>query len=378
MIENKDTEIIESYYKPSELVGIVAAWLARQNEAGKVVMVQGVYLQRNNNLNWAACYDGLRDADSGEEITIKIGRELRKELSNGSLVTLGGLLNRSVNDKGMIQLMLNVTRVAKQEAAPMSEAEAQRVEVVRLKQQRGFKNVDNILETCLYKGERPRVLLMLASSSITKADFDSAINAAKADIDFEEQRVSFSKSAELCEALEAADACGLYDAIALVRGGGIANDMMSNMDVLKVVAGMKTPTIAAVGHAEERLPVKEIVDMEAATPTGLGQYFSELCERVAAAKSQSKAVLVEQVRKQFAEQITSLEKRVSEQDKAQREERAAWAAQQKNDAEAMADMKGKVKWMAGKMKEQKRKIVWLSVGMILLGLILVSVVVGRG
>ena len=29
----------------------------------------------------------------------------------------------------------------------------------------------------------------------------------------------------------------------------------------------------------------------------------------------------------------------------------------------MADMKGKVKWMATKMNEQKRKIIWLSVGL---------------
>ena len=31
--------------------------------------------------------------------------------------------------------------------------------------------------------------------------------------------------------------------------------------------------------------------------------------------------------------------------------------------EEMADMKGKVKWMATKMNEQKRKIIWLSVGL---------------
>ena len=29
----------------------------------------------------------------------------------------------------------------------------------------------------------------------------------------------------------------------------------------------------------------------------------------------------------------------------------------------MADMKGKVKWMATKLNEQKRKIIWLSVGL---------------
>ena len=144
---------------------------------------------------------------------------------------------------------------------------------------------------------------------------------------------------------------------------------------------MQTATISAIGHADERLTFKEVVDKEVATPTSLGQYFSELCERVASEKAKSKAVLVEQVRKQFAEQITSLEKRVSEQDKAHREERAAYQkqldeqakasrderaaliAQQGKNADELAEMRNKVKWMAGKMNEQKRKIVWLAVGL---------------
>ena len=32
--------------------------------------------------------------------------------------------------------------------------------------------------------------------------------------------------------------------------------------------------------------------------------------------------------------------------------------------EEMADMRGKVKWMATKLNEQKRKIIWLSVGLV--------------
>ena len=37
----------------------------------------------------------------------------------------------------------------------------------------------------------------------------------------------------------------------------------------------------------------------------------------------------------------------------------------KHPYEEMADMKGKVKWMATKLNEQKRKIIWLSIGLVL-------------
>ena len=375
MVEGKNDIISkEACFKPSEVIGIVSATLLKQSEAAKVMYVEGIYQQRNSNPNWASAYDGLRDADSGEEITIKIGRELRKDLSNGSLVVVGGMLNRSVNDRGLIQLMLNVTRVVSQKEAERSEADEQRLAALRSKQRKGYKNVENALQQCLLREQRPKVALVMATTSITMADFDSAINAARAAVDFTEERANFANSVELCETLRRMDGAG-YDVVAIVRGGGSGIEKLDEVAVLEAIAGMNTPTISAVGHAEERLTFKEVADKEVATPTALGQFFSELCERVASEKEQSKAVLVEQVRKQFAEQITSLEKRLSEQDKANREERKALIDQQNKNAEEVSDMRNKVKWMAEKMNEQKKKVIGLSiaVGMLVVALIVISI-----
>ena len=82
-------------------------------------------------------------------------------------------------------------------------------------------------------------------------------------------------------------------------------------------------------------------------------------------KAKSKALLVHQVSKQYADQIASLEKRITKQEKDFKEERAGYVEREKRVVEEMADMKGKVKWMANKLNEQKRKIIWLSVGLVL-------------
>lgn len=377
MGENKD---IQAAFKPSEIIGIVSATLLKQSEAAQVVYVEGIFQARQSDPKWTACYGSLRDANSGEEISVKMSRDLRSELDNGKLVTLGGLLSRSVNEKGFIQLVLNVTRIVGQKEAERSEADEKRLAALRKKQQRGYKNLEAALEQCLLRDERPKVAMVMAAASITMTDFNRAIHAAKANVDFQEFRANFANSDELCETLRRCDGSG-FDAVAIVRGGGSGIEKLDEIAVLEAVADMQTATISAIGHADERLTFKEVVDKEVATPTSLGQYFSELCERVASEKAKSKAVLVEQVRKQFAEQITSLEKRVSEQDKAHREERAAYQkqldeqakasrderaaliAQQGKNADELAEMRNKVKWMAGKMNEQKRKIVWLAVGL---------------
>lgn len=65
---------------------------------------------------------------------------------------------------------------------------------------------------------------------------------------------------------------------------------MDDLSVLDAIANLKTPVIAAIGHVEEKLFIKQLVDKAAPTPNGLGQYFSEMVEKV----SEKKANLVPQ------------------------------------------------------------------------------------
>ena len=81
-------------------------------------------------------------------------------------MTLGGLLSRSVNEKGFIQLVLNVTRIVGQKEAERSEADEKRLAALRKKQQRGYKNLEAALEQCLLRDERPKVAMVMAAPSM--------------------------------------------------------------------------------------------------------------------------------------------------------------------------------------------------------------------
>jgi hypothetical protein len=80
-------------------------------------------------------------------------------------------------------------------------------------------------------------------------------------------------------------------------------------------------------------------------------------------KAKSKAILVQQVSKQYAEQIANLEKRLTKQENDFKEERAGYVEREKRNVEEMANMKGKVDLMGNKLKERKRTIVWLAIGL---------------
>ena len=63
---------------------------------------------------------------------------------------------------------------------------------------------------------------------------------------------------------------------------------MDDLKVLAAIIELKTPIIGAIGHVEEKLFIKQLVDKCAPTPNGLGQYFSEMVESANEKKTHSR------------------------------------------------------------------------------------------
>lgn len=299
-------------YKPSELLGIFTAYISQTDVNRKVIYLRGIYLKNpKHDPRWNSRYDTLRDEDTQTEITLQIPQRLCENLKDGNLVQVGGVLGRRAQNNCHIQLMLVVSRIEVVQEQAIDESEIKRMELRHKKASVGFKNVDSLLEQLLYTDQRPQVALVFAQSSITMSDFEAGINAAKSAIDFTERRVNFSNSQELVRTLQALDEFD-FSVIALVRGGGGGIEKLDDLDVLETMVNLKTPTIAAIGHVEEKLFIKQLVDKCAPTPNGLGQYFSEMVESVSEKKTKSRAVLTEQIKKQFKDQLEAGKKQNKE------------------------------------------------------------------
>ncbi len=299
-------------YKPSELLGMFTSYLSRLDASSKVIFLRGIYLKNpKHDPRWTYRYDTLRDEDNQTEITLQMTQNQCDNLKDGNLVTVGGVLGRRVQSNSNIQLMLVVSRIEVVQEQVIDEEEIKRTELRRKKAVIGFKNVDAVLEQKLFADVRPKVGLVFATTSITMSDFNAGINAAKSAIDFVEYRVNFSSPKEFSSILKTLDSQG-FDVIALVRGGGAKVEAADDLEVLETVVSMKTPLVVAIGHVEEKLFIKQIADKEAPTPNGLGQYFSETVENVSEKKSKSRAVLTEQIKKQFKEQLEAGQKQNKE------------------------------------------------------------------
>ena len=310
-ITKANQNVPATIYKPSEIIGIFNSILAKQSVNAQVVYLRGVYLASGRQSYNGYFYDTLRDEDRQEEITMYVTQQQRENLKNGNLVNVGGVLGRNVNNKGQIQIILNVSRIEIVQEQAIDEDEIKRMELRQKKSSVGFKNVDSVLEQLLFTDQRPRVALLFATSSITMSDFDAGINAAKSAIDFMEYRANFSNANEFISTLQSLDR-GNFDVIALVRGGGARIESLDDVSVLEQIVSMNTPTIGAIGHVEEKIFIKQLVDKCAPTPNGLGQYFSEMVENVSEKKTRSRAALTEKIKKQFKDQLEASQKQNKE------------------------------------------------------------------
>ena len=315
--------------KPSEILNIFSDYLAKNATSSKVVFIRGIYFKKKFDPSWKNAYDIVRDENDQREITIVIPPSLRDGLKDGALVLLGGNINRALKENGTIQLQLYVTRADVVQEQAISEEDMKRAEIRNAKSRIGYKNVDSILEDILYRGQRPRVALVFATTSITMSDFNAGKDAASSQIDFTELRVPFSKPQEVAELLSQLDQDNSYDAIALVRGGGGGIEALDDLIVLESVMNLTTPLICAVGHVEEKIFIKNIADKVAPTPNGLGAYFKDMVESVAEKRSKSRAALVEEVKKQYIQQIETAEKQnKSLQEQIEKMTKASNAAQE--------------------------------------------------
>ena len=335
-------------FKPSEIIGILRNHLATGQVNQRVVCLRGIYFKGGYiNQYYRTATDRLVDESTSDELTLSMPLNLRDDLENGNVITVHGILDRSITNKGLIQIVLKVTEVEKIKELAVSEDEIKRTELRRIKSEKGFKNVDSILESLLFQDKRPQIALVYAETSITNDDFEKGVQAARTHIDFKEYRVSFAKTKVFCQTLKQLDAMN-YDVIAIIRGGGAGLEALDEVELLETLVNMNTAWMYGAGHEGEKLFILNIADKAIAIPHALGTYFRDITDGVVQKRNNSRAALVKEVEGQFKKQleesnkknkellaqIEKMTKQQQEQTKANKENIEKLTEQQKKNLEA--------------------------------------------
>ena len=299
-------------FKPSEIIGILRNHLATGQVNQRVVCLRGIYFKGGYiNQYYRTATDRLVDESTSDELSLSMPLNLRDDLENGNVITVHGILDRSITNKGLIQIVLKVTEVEKIKELAVSEDEIKRTELRRIKSEKGFKNVDSLLESLLFQDKRPQIALVYAETSITNDDFEKGVQAARTHIDFKEYRVSFAKTKMFCQTLKQLDTMN-YDVIAIIRGGGAGLEALDEVELLETLVNMNTAWMYGAGHEGEKLFILNIADKAIAIPHALGTYFRDITDGVVQKRNNSRAALVKEVEGQFKKQLEESNKKNKE------------------------------------------------------------------
>ena len=311
-LDNTKIPVPANLFKPSEIIGILRNHLATGQVNQRVVCLRGIYFKGSYvNQYYHTATDRLVDESTSDELSLSMPLNLRDDLENGNVITVHGILDRSITNKGLIQIVLKVTEVEKIKELAVSEDEIKRTELRRIKSEKGFKNVDSLLESLLYQDKRPQIALVYAETSITNDDFEKGVQAARTHIDFKEYRVSFAKTKAFCLTLKQLDAMN-YDVIAIIRGGGAGLEALDEVELLETLVNMNTAWMYGAGHEGEKLFILNIADKAIAIPHALGTYFRDITDGVVQKRNNSRAALVKEVEGQFKKQLEESNKKNKE------------------------------------------------------------------
>ena len=343
------TEITVQQYQPSEVISILRNHLATGQVNQRVVCLRGIYFKGAFiSQYYHTATDRLVDEGSSDELSIAMPLKMRDELDNGNVITVHGVLDRSITNKGLIQIVLKVTEVEKIKELAVSEDEIKRTELRRIKSEKGFKNVDSLLESLLFQDKRPQIALVYAETSITNDDFEKGVQAARTHIDFKEYRVSFAKTKAFCQTLKQLDTMN-YDVIAIIRGGGAGLEALDEVELLETLVNMNTAWMYGAGHEGEKLFILNIADKAIAIPHALGTYFRDITDGVVQKRNNSRAALVKEVEGQFKKQIEDSNKKNQELTK------QLEALQKQNKAQTEASNK-KIEELTKAQKEHEKVV----------------------
>lgn len=108
-----------------------------------------------------------------------------------------------------------------------------------------------------------------------------------------------------------------YDIVALVRGGGDRQSMetFNDLSLSELFISMKPITVTAIGHTVDETLLDKLADKRFHLPHDYGAGLHAIAEKLSNERSNSRALLIDEVKKdvskQFSEQVKTLTEQLS-------------------------------------------------------------------
>lgn len=308
-----DNELTYPIYSPASVIGLFNNAL-KLPATVNLIYLKGKYSYGGGKAYGNYYYDYLYSEGDSTSIGVRISSLMRSKIINNEIYTLRGFIEKSIKNSS-IELRFVIDEIIQQEEKAISEEELQRYELIQKKLEKGSKDLETIIREKVLKNEEIRIANIYGHNAIVQKDFKEGLDVSQASFHISEYTCNITSSTSILSKLSEIVPLD-YDIIALVRGGGDRQSMeaFNDLKLSQAFIDLNTVTITAIGHTVDETLLDKLADRRFHLPHDYGASLHAIIEKLSHERLNSRALLIEEVKKdmvkQFVEQVTTLEKQL--------------------------------------------------------------------
>lgn len=304
-----EQEIMYPVYSPASVIGIFSNAL-KLNATVNVICLKGRYSFGGGKAYGNYFYDLLFSEGDHVSIGVRISSLLRSKMINNEIYTLRGYIEKSIKNSS-IELRFVVDEIIQQEEKSISEEELQRYELIQKKLQTGSKDLEILIRDKMLKDEKVKIANIYGNNAIVHKDFSEGLDVSVQYFEIDDHSCNITSATAIISKLNEISSME-YDIVALVRGGGDRQSMetFNNSQLSELFIELNTLTITAIGHTVDETLLDKLADKRFHLPHDYGAGLHAIAEKLSLERSNSRALLIDEVKKdvskQFSEQVKTL------------------------------------------------------------------------
>lgn len=309
-----EQEVTYPVYSPASVIGLFSNAL-KLNATVNIIYLKGRYSFGGGKVYGNYFYDLLFSEGDHVSIGVRISSLLRSKMINNELYTLRGFIEKSIKNSS-IELRFVVDEIIQKEERSISEEELHRYELIQKKLELGSKDLETLVRNKMLKNEKVRVANIYGNNAIVQKDFAEGMDVSGQYFEIDDHSCSITSSTAIISKLNEISSME-YDIVALVRGGGDRQSMetFNNIQLSELFIELNTLTVTAIGHTIDETLLDKLADKRFHLPHDYGAGLHAIAEKLSHERSNSRALLIDEVKKdvskQFSEQVKTLTEQLS-------------------------------------------------------------------
>lgn len=299
-------------YSPTSILGIFNNAL-KLPATVTVIYLKGRYSYGAGKTYVNYYYDYLYSESDNTSIGVKMPGLLRSKIVNNDIYTLRGFIEKRIKNSS-IELVFVVDNIISKEEKSISEEDLQRYNLIQKKLEKGTQDLEAFIRNKVIKSEKVRIANIYGHNAIVQKDFNEGLGVHSKEFEIDEYTCNITSATSILDLLDKISPSN-YDIIALVRGGGDKQsfEVFNDLPLAEKFISLPSITITALGHTVDETLLDKLADKRFHLPHDYGSGLHSMTNKIIEEKSNSRALLIEEVKKDVSKQFVEQVKTLSEQ-----------------------------------------------------------------